>query len=60
MPVVFRDSGLRYYFFSNEGFRASRATFTSEAVARTPKSGSNPRSPWQKVTALIPLSSRVS
>lgn len=39
MPVIFRDGGLRYYFFQTRGFRASRDIFTSRAAAGTQKSG---------------------
>jgi hypothetical protein len=47
MPVVFRHSGLRYYFFSNEGQPPEAphihikggGRFTSRAAAATLKSG---------------------
>jgi hypothetical protein len=60
MPVVFRDGGLRYFFFSNEGFRASRVTSTSKVAAGTPKSGWSRTSPSLRAMALIRQNLRVS
>jgi hypothetical protein len=34
MPVVFRQTGLRYYFFSMKGSRLKRHTFISRVAAR--------------------------
>ncbi len=37
MPVVFRESGLRYFFFSNEGAPRERPHIHVRGGGRTPR-----------------------
>jgi len=43
MPVVFRQSGLRYYFFSNEGQPPETPHVHIKVADATPRSGLNLR-----------------
>jgi hypothetical protein len=44
MPVVFRDGGLRYHFFSNEGSPREPPHIHVKAAAATPRFG------WSRIS----------
>jgi hypothetical protein len=59
MPVVFRDGGLRYYFFSNEGLPREPRHVHVKGGGKDAKSGLSPKSRSQRATASIPSNLRV-
>jgi uncharacterized protein DUF4160 len=57
MPVVFRQDGIRYLFFSNEG--EPREPPHVHVRGRTPRRGSRPKLTWSTATASTRESSGV-
>ena len=60
MPVIFREGGLRYFFFSNEGSPREGRISMSKAEVAMPKFGWSRNQSSPKAMASIRASLRVS
>jgi hypothetical protein len=60
MPVIFREGGLRYFFFSNEGSPREAPHIHVKAEVATPKFGWSRNQSSPKAMASIRASLRVS
>lgn len=60
MPVIFRDSGLRYYFFSNDGLPREPRHVHVKGGGKDAKIWPEPEVALAESSALIPANLRLS